>query len=113
MVGAKAAVVRLFREWWLYQQSESQRAPAGWRGVPLMDRPTGPVFTSNRGTRLDPAISIEHLNVSAVDRFVAHPAQAPTRLRVHIGCSGDSSGYGRRDPWPLELLINLEDSQQI
>jgi integrase len=53
-VPLSSAVVQLFRVWWLRQQSEFQQAPDRWRGVPLAESPTGPVFTSNRGTRLEP-----------------------------------------------------------
>jgi integrase len=53
-VPLSGAVVRLFREWWVLQQSEFRRAPEQWRGPPVGSRPAGPVFTSSRGTRLEP-----------------------------------------------------------
>jgi integrase len=48
------AVVLLFREWWKRQQMEVRRAPSEWRGMPLSETPSGPVFTSTKGTRLEP-----------------------------------------------------------
>jgi integrase len=53
-VPLSSAVVQLFREWKLRQQSEYQRAANRWKGARLSDRAVGPVFTSTRGTRLEP-----------------------------------------------------------
>jgi integrase len=53
-VPLSSAVVQLFREWQLRQQSEYQRAANHWKGALLLDTAVGPVFTSTRGTRLEP-----------------------------------------------------------
>src|SRR5438477_7969258 len=53
-VPLSSAVVQLIREWNVRQQSEYHRATNGSRGTPLSDRGAGPVFTSTRGTRLEP-----------------------------------------------------------
>lgn len=53
-VPLSSVVVQLFREWRLRQQSEFQRASSKWKGAALSDMAIGPVFTSTRGTRLEP-----------------------------------------------------------
>jgi integrase len=85
------SVVLLFQEWWIRQQSEFQRAPSNWRGVPLSESPAGPVFTSNRGTRLEPRNLNRAFARICVAAGISRTARTPTWLWLHASRQREGS----------------------
>jgi integrase len=53
-VPLSSVVAGLLIEWKQRQHAEFERAGDRWKGAPVADRATGPVFTSVVGTRLEP-----------------------------------------------------------